>query len=98
MAAQKRTSTTLWISRVHTWSLTTWLLVMGAASGNSAEPRPAGVQPLDKDATRENAFAALGADTIPDGRLFAPCRLQWDCTARGPFVLGDNLLSHRATC
>lgn len=49
------------------------LLIMVAAHvGGAAEPRPSSVRPLPKDATLENAFAALGADTIPDGRLVAP--------------------------
>jgi len=48
------------------------LLLVGARLAGAAEPRPSSVRPLDKGATLDNAFAALGADPIPDGRLFAP--------------------------
>jgi len=48
------------------------LLLFATGIGTTAEPRTSSVRPLAEDATLETAFAALAADTIPDGRLFAP--------------------------
>lgn len=60
------------ICPARTFQLALLLSVMGAQFGDGAESRPSSVRPLPKEATLDNAFAALAADTIPDGRLVAP--------------------------